>query len=153
MAKLAITFVTRRKWSAVALAISVALSVLVILIGISMLPGMLFGTTLTTAVAEESIRRHLLSRAIVSFHERSKGEKPDTLHGGYQAQVLESLNAVEFITVNVDTVVFSAFKISRGFVAEVVIRGKDGTHLTRYYCFAGTYLTGECSKWNWLLAW
>lgn len=120
-----------------------------------MLPGILFGTRLTTAEAEESIRGHLLSQATMRFHERiasATREERDALHARYSVEIAP-LKAVEFVSVDVDTVIFSSFKMNRSFVVEVVMRGKEPKLSTHYFCFVGKYVTGECSKWHWFFAW
>jgi hypothetical protein len=155
MPKLTMTFVARRGWIGVALALGVTLAVISALIGVSMLPGILFGTRLTTAEAAENIRGYLLSQATKKFYERiasTTRDERDTLQARYAAEV-ELLKAVEFVSVDVDTVIFSAFKMHRSFVVEVVIRGKDQPLSTHYFCFVSKYLTGECAQWHWFFAW
>jgi hypothetical protein len=154
MPRLTITLRSKRPWGGVGLAVAALLSILFVLIGLSMLPGILFGTTLTPTEAEESIRRHLLLRAVGSFDQRSKpiGDSSDASRARYAA-AFASLKSLEFVSVDVDTVIFSAFRISRSFVVRVEMRGKDQEPSTRYFCFLGKYLTGECSRWNWSLAW
>jgi hypothetical protein len=155
MPKLAVTFVVRHGWVGVVLVVGAALACIATVIGLSMLPGILFGTRLSAAEAEESIRSHLLSQAITSFYERVPSATWDDrkdLQARYVAEV-EPLKAVAFVSVDVDTVIFSAFKMPRSFVVQVVMRDKDQRLSTHYFCFVGTYVTGACATWRWLFAW
>jgi hypothetical protein len=155
MPKLTLTFVSRRPWVGVALVVGVALAVIFAVIGLMMLPGILFGTRLTTAEAEESIRGHLLSQATTRFYERIAGatrDEEEDLDARYAAE-MAPLKAVTFVSIDVDMSIFSAFKLNRNFVVEVVMGGSESYLSTHYFCFVGTYVTGECSQWHWLLAW
>ncbi|HSB69337.1 MAG TPA: hypothetical protein VLT62_08410 [Candidatus Methylomirabilis sp.] len=147
-----VTFVSRRGWLEVVLVSIAFLSALAI---VSALPGRLFGTVLSPAEAEESILSHLVAQATLQFHRRlgevTPGER-GRLQAGYLAEV-ESLKAREFVSVDVDTVIFGFFKIRRSFVVKAVTRAQDQQPSTHYYCFMGKYLTGECTRWHWLFAW
>jgi hypothetical protein len=155
MAEFSVTLVSRRKWVVVALAAGVITLILAALIGLCALPGLLFGSRLTAAEAEDSIRRHLVLRASAGFYERlgPGAKRADGLDARYHAEVMQPLNAIQFVSVDVNTVIFGAFSIRRSFVVEVIMRGQDGKEATRYYCFMDKYLTGECSRWNRLVAW
>jgi hypothetical protein len=151
MPKLTITFVLRG-WIGGGLILVGALTVVG---AIAVLPGILFGTRLTAPEAEQSIRDHLLARVSLCFSE-AISSAPDAGRGALGAryfEAVESLEAVKFVSVDVDTVIFSYGRINKSFVVEAVMLGKDQKPETRYFCFMGQYVTGECSKWNWLLAW
>jgi hypothetical protein len=150
-----LTFVVRRRWVGVALTLAVVLALITAIIGVARLPGLLFGTQLTPAEAEESIRGHLLAQAALSFQERAASttdEARERLLARY-AEATDRLKAITFDAIDVDTVIFSAFRIRRSFVVKVVMHGKDQRPSTHYFCFMDKYLTGACSPWYWWFAW
>lgn len=152
MPRLSITFISRHGWTGAVLAALVVLSLLVV---ISALPGLLFGTTLTPAEAETSIRGHLLTQAAMNFRQQTVSATPEEqqrLLIRYTTE-LESIQKRRFLSTDVDTVIFGFFSIRRSFVAEVVTAADTRQPTVRYYCFVGHYITGECSRWNWWLAW
>jgi hypothetical protein len=155
MTGFSVTLVSKRKWVVVSLAAGVIVLFVAALIGLCALPGILFGSRLAAAEAEESIRRYLILQASASFYERlgPAGKTAGGLDARYLAEVAQPLDAIQFVSVDVDTVIFGAFSIRRSFVVEVIMRGRDGNQSTHYYCFIDKYLTGECSRWNWFLAW
>jgi hypothetical protein len=132
MARLVLTFVGGGRSGGV-FALASAGAVLALVLGIGLLPGLLCGETLTPAEAERSIRSHLRAQAALA------GRRPGA--------------PLEVVSVDVDTVVFGYSRIRRSFVVELVSRGADQQLRTRYYCFLSSYLTGECGRWNWFLAW
>jgi Tfp pilus assembly protein PilX len=155
MPKVTVTFVARRGWGGAVVVVGAALAVLLAILGIGLLPSLLFGTRLTAAEAEASIRAHLLSQATLRFHERRARATPEEREawGAHYAAEIAPLKAMTFVSVDVGTGMFSAFKVNRSFVVAVVIRGKESQLSTHYFCFVGTYVTGECSRWHWFFAW
>jgi hypothetical protein len=152
MAELKITFHGMRGRRGALLVMAAGLACIVSMVALSALPAVLFGTKLTDSEAEESIRRYLLSQAITAFYRRTPRDAAD-LQSRYSVEVLQPLEKIEVLSIDVDTVIFSAFSIRRSFVAKAVVRGEAQSPATRYFCFMGTYLTGECARWNWFLAW
>lgn len=136
--------------------VGAALAVLLAILGIGLLPSLLFGTRLTAAEAEASIRAHLLSQATLRFHarreERATPEDREAWDARYAAEIAP-LKAMTFVSVAVGTGIFSAFKVRRSFVVAVVIRGKESPPSTHYFCFVGAAVTGECSHWQWFFTW
>jgi hypothetical protein len=152
MTRLTIRFTSKNGCLGGVLVVAVVVS---IMIGISALPGMIFSTVLTPAEAESTIRGHLLSENALHFGKQIADADPEhrVLLESRYFEEKASIKALEFVSVDVDTVIFSFFRINRSFVAKAVIRGNDQKLSTRYYCFIGKYLTRECSAWNWLIAW
>ena len=102
------------------------------LVLLSALPGILWGTRLTPADAQHSVAGYLSTRAIMA------GRPGDTAH-------------VEVVRVR--TAIFGSFSIRRNFVVEARIGAPGQPPTTRYFCFIGRVVSGECSRWNRALAW
>ena len=149
-----VTFDARRPWLSAVLIAGVLLAVVAALVGLMMLPGLLFGTRLEPAEAEAGIRGRMLAEVAQRYQGSwgGTGEERAQAQQRYEAEI-ERIRGIEFASTDVDTSVFSAFRMRQSFVVKAVIRQKDGIAETRYYCFLGTYLTGDCATWNWYLAW
>jgi hypothetical protein len=155
MPKLTLTFVSRRSVVGVGLVFVVFVVCLAGSIGVSMLPARLFGSTLTTAEAEDSIRAHLVSQTATHYAQRLATTTRDdryTLEAQYFTEV-EVLKALVFVSVDVNKSIFSAFSMNPHFVVKTVMRGKDHQLSTRYFCFQSKYLLGQCSKWQRFFTW
>jgi hypothetical protein len=87
----------------------------------------------------------------IRYSNAGAGERT-ALNSCYAAEV-ESLRQLQFISVDVDTVIFGLFKINRSFVVKVVVRGGDERLSTHYFHFWSKVLTGECSRLQWSFAW
>jgi hypothetical protein len=129
-------------------------AVLGLLFAVALLPGAVLGDRLTPAQAERSIRSHLQAQAALRFHKRLESA-PRAERVRINALYREEIRAIrqlDVVSLDVDTVLFGYTKIRRSFVVELVTLGQDGHPSTRYYCFLSGYLTGECARWNWWLA-
>ena len=149
-----VTFDARRPWLSAVLIAGTLLAVVAAVVCLMMLPGLLFGTRLEPAEAEASIRGRMLAQVAQNFQGRWAGSSGngEIARRQYEAEI-ERIKALQFVSVDVDTLIFAAFRVRRSFVVKAVTRQKDGPADTRYYCFLGTYLTGDCAKWHWYLAW
>lgn len=137
------------RWVRVAIVIAAVLAILAVIFGLMMLPALLFGSDLPRPQVQVGIRGHLYSQAARGFQ---GGPQDEESRKRYEAE-LEGIKAVKFVDIHVDTVIFSAFSVKRRYVVKVVMEGRDGGRQARYFCFLGNYLTGECARWNWYLAW
>ena len=155
MPSIRLTFMSRRGWPGAILAIGLLLVALAGIFLLMLLPAIVFGVKLTPAAAEESIRDYYLSRAALRLqeeHGKASSDGRRELEARYTAEV-EQIKTIRFVSTDVDTVIFSAFKLNRSFVVRTELQGRDQPSSVRYFCFYGTYLTRECGTWNWYLAW
>jgi hypothetical protein len=137
------------RWVGVVVVIAAVLAILAVIFGLMMLPGLLFGSDLPRPQIQTSVRGHLFAQAARGLQGGSQDEES---RKRYEAEI-ERIKTLKFVDIDVDTVIFSAFRARRSYVVEVVMEGGGGARETRYFCFLGNHLSGECARWNWYLAW